>query len=36
MTKAKKHRHLFRSMDMKQKLTQCISFMDVIGMDIHV
>ena len=32
MTKAKKNRHLFWSMDMGLKLTQCINFMDVIGM----
>ena len=31
-----KHLCLSRSMDMNLKLTQYISFMDAIGMDIHV
>ena len=35
MTKVKKNRYLFSSMDMILKLTQCINFTDVIGMGIH-
>ena len=34
--KGKKHRYLSWLMDMSLKLTQCISFMDAMGMDTHV
>ena len=34
--KGKKRRYLFWSMDMNLKPTQCINFMNVIGMGIHV
>ena len=36
MTKVKKNRYRFWSMDMNLKPTQCINFMDAIGMGIHV
>ena len=33
--KGKKHLYFFRSMDMNLKLSQCINFMNVIGMNVY-